>query len=258
MTTINTTTTNTIITTISDGIAQAVELANDRWAAIEVTRGSGMADPSWVDVETLRGIIDEIRSGEDWELILDCATPDAVEDDDETADVMVDVRLIMELDSLVSVSRWWILRRIYSGEYITPSDDAVYIVLWRYHDSGIVPVDTLLEWADDYDGTMPELDEDDYDSVEEMEIAEAARRRQYWRLTGRVALTRAEWELELRDMDVDPGSAYWEAAEEVAARFRDICGWWPVDCYLSYRRGDGAEDPYDTIEGAGEYSIINL
>lgn len=254
-----TTNNNTIISTINDAIAEAVELGTDQWAAISVTRGQGMTDPSWVDVETLRAIIDEIRDGADWEPIIDCATRDAVEDDDEASDVMVDVRSLMERENVVAVDRWWILRRIYSGEYVTPSDDVEYIVLWRYNDDGIVKVDELLEWIDDYDGDMPELDPDDYDTEEEMEIADAERRRQYWRLTGRIALGRADWELELKNMGVDPGSAYWEAAEEVAARYRDITDFgWPVDCYLSYRRGDGDEDPYDSLEGAGEYSIINL
>ena len=124
----------------------------------------------------------------------------------------------------------------------------------------IINVNQLLEWGDSYDGDMPELDSDDYATDEELEAADEERRCQYWRLTGLVATSRAAWEAALEKEGVEKGSEYWLAAEKVADRFRDLMDdeYWPVDCYLAYERGDGYDDPLDTIEGSGEYSIIDL
>jgi len=121
-------------------------------------------------------------------------------------------------------------------------------------------VDEWLEWGDLYNGDLPDLDPEDYDSEEELEAADEERRRQYWRLTGTVAINRAAWEHELRGLGAEPGSEYWAAAEGVAERFRDMIDedWWPVDCCLSYERGDGYEDKYDSIEGSGSYSVLDL
>ena len=126
-------------------------------------------------------------------------------------------------------------------------------------DQDIMTVDQLLEWGDSYDGELPELVADDYDSDEEMEAADEERRRQYWRLTGTVATSRAAWERELRGMGAEPGSEYWSEAEGVADRFRALIDeMWPIDCHISYERGDGYDDPYDSVEGAGHYSIVDL
>ena len=124
-------------------------------------------------------------------------------------------------------------------------------------DQDIMTVDQLLEWGDSYDGDLPALDPEDYDSPEELEAADEERRRQYWRLTGAVATSRAAWEKALEKEGVERDSEYWLAAEEVADRFRALIDeMWPIDCHISYERGDGAED--DTIEGAGHYSIVDL
>ena len=126
----------------------------------------------------------------------------------------------------------------------------------------IKKVDELLEWGEDYDGDMPELDPDDYENEEEMEAAEEERRKQYWWLTGTVAISRAAWEAWLDRDGVDRESEYWEEAEKIADRFRAEMDaeapYWPIDCHLSYYRGDGYTDEYDSIEGAGHYSIIDL
>ena len=122
-------------------------------------------------------------------------------------------------------------------------------------------VDMLLEWGDSYDGDLPELDLDDYDDYDAMEAADEERRRQYWRLTGTVATSRAAWEAALEKEGVEKGSEYWLAAEGVAERFRDLMDeddcWWPIDCHLEYEC-DGVGDPFDTIEGAGHYSVLDL
>ena len=122
-------------------------------------------------------------------------------------------------------------------------------------------VDMLLEWGDSYDGDLPELDLDDYDDYDAMEAADEERRRQYWRLTGTVATSRAAWERALENEGVERDSEYWSEAEKIADRFRalmdDNDDYWPIDCYLSYERGDGAEDD-SSIEGAGSYSVIDL
>ena len=126
----------------------------------------------------------------------------------------------------------------------------------------IINVDVLLGWGDNYDGDLPELDPGDYATDEELEAADDERRRQYWRLTGLVATSRAAWEAALEKEGAEKGSEYWAAAEEVAERFRGLMDddddIWPVDCYLSYERGDGYEDEYDSIEGAGHYSVVEL
>jgi hypothetical protein len=122
----------------------------------------------------------------------------------------------------------------------------------------IINVNQLLEWGDSYDGNLPELDPEDYDSPEALEAADEDRRRQYWRLTGLVATSRAAWEAALEKEGVERDSEYWLAAEKVAERFRDLMDeedWWPVDCHLSYELGDGSDDPFDSVEGAGHYSI---
>lgn len=125
---------------------------------------------------------------------------------------------------------------------------------------GIKTVDALLEWGDSYDGDMPALDPDDYENEEEMEAAEEKRRKQYWRLNGTIATSRAAWEAALEKEGADRESEYWNDAEKIAERFRALMPdeYWPIDCYLSYERGNGYSDEYDTIEGAGSYSIIDL
>ena len=124
----------------------------------------------------------------------------------------------------------------------------------------IINVDELLEWGDSYDGDLPELDPEDYDSEEALEAADEARRRQYWRLTGKVATTRAAWEAALEKEGAEKGSEYWAEAEKIAEHFRDLMDvtddYWPIDAYISYERGDGCED--DSIEGAGSYNIMDL
>jgi hypothetical protein len=124
----------------------------------------------------------------------------------------------------------------------------------------IINVDELLEWGDSYDGLLPELDPEDYASEEELEAADEERRRQFWRLTGLVATSRAAWEAALEKEGAEPGSEYWAEAEKVAERFRDLMvdEYWPIDAYLSYERGDGSGDEYDTIEGSGPYSVVDL
>jgi hypothetical protein len=125
----------------------------------------------------------------------------------------------------------------------------------------IINVDTFLEWGDSYDGDLPELDLEDYDSPEELEAADDERRRQYWRLTGLVATSREAWEAALEKEGVERESEYWIEAEKIADRFRDLMDdedWWPVDCHISYERGDGACDEYDSIEGSGPYSVLDL
>lgn len=121
-------------------------------------------------------------------------------------------------------------------------------------------VDEWLEWGDLYNGDLPDLDPEDYDSEEEIEAADEERRRQYWRLTGLVATSRAAWEAWLAQEGVEKGSEYWIEAEKVAERFRDLMDdedcYWPIDAYISYERGDGCED--DSIEGAGSYNIMDL
>ncbi len=126
----------------------------------------------------------------------------------------------------------------------------------------IVTVDQLLEWGDNYDGDLPELDPGDYATDEELEAADDERRRQYWRLTGTVAISREAWEAWLNRNGVERESECWLSAEGIADRFRalmdDDCDYWPISCRLSYERGDGCEDEYDSIEGAGHYSVIDL
>ena len=124
----------------------------------------------------------------------------------------------------------------------------------------IMNVNQLLEWGDEYDGDLPELDPCDYATDEEMEAADEERRRQYWRLSGTVATSRAAWEAALEGVGAEPGSEYWAEAEKVAERFRNLIDkeYWPVDCYLAYERGDGYTDEYDSVEGAGHYAIIDL
>jgi hypothetical protein len=79
-------------------------------------------------------------------------------------------------------------------------------------------------------------------------------------LTGTVATSRVAWEAWLDRNGVERESEYWAEAEKIADRFRDQAGdeYWPIVCFLSYERGDGYSDEYDTIEGAGSYSIIGL
>ena len=124
----------------------------------------------------------------------------------------------------------------------------------------IINVSQLIEWGDYYSGDLPELDPCDYATDEEMEAADEERRRQYWRRAGTVATSRAAWERELRGMGAEPGSEYWAEAEKIADRFRALMvdEYWPVDAYLSYERGDGSGDPFDTIEGSGPYSVLDL
>jgi len=123
----------------------------------------------------------------------------------------------------------------------------------------IINVNQLIEWGDYYSGDLPELDPCDYATDEEMEAADEERRRQYWRLTGTVATSRAAWEAALEKEGVERDSEYWSAAERVADRFRNLIDeMWPIDCYVSYERGDGYEDEYDSIEGAGHYSVVDL
>ena len=129
-------------------------------------------------------------------------------------------------------------------------------------DQDIVTVDQLLEWGDIYDGDLPELDSDDYDDYDAMEDADDERRRQYWRLTGTVAISRAAWEAWLNRNGVERDSEYWAEAEKIADRFRDLMGeideYWPIDCHLSYECSGVGDDPLDSIEGAGHYSVIDL
>jgi len=114
-----------------------------------------------------------------------------------------------------------------------------------------IDIDTLFEWEDNYDGDLPDLDPDDYDDDDELDDADYERRRQYWRLTGRVATSEAAW---LRAVEAAAGDA--DEAEAVSDRFRALCpDLWPIDCHLSYERGDGHVDDSDSIEGAGHYSI---
>jgi hypothetical protein len=86
----------------------------------------------------------------------------------------------------------------------------------------IINVDELLEWGDGYDGDLDELDPYDYETDEEMEAADEERRRQYWRLTGTVAVSRAAWEAALEKEGAEKGSEYWIEAEKVAERFRNL------------------------------------
>ncbi len=129
-------------------------------------------------------------------------------------------------------------------------------------DQDIVTVDVLLEWGDSYDGDLPELVADDYDSDEELEAADEERRRQYWRLSGLVATSRAAWEAALENEGVERDSEYWLEAEKIADRFRALMDeddeYWPIDCHLSYECSGVGEDPLDTIEGSGHYGIIDL
>jgi len=123
-------------------------------------------------------------------------------------------------------------------------------------------VDMLLEWGDSYDGDLPELDPCDYATDEEMEAADEERRRQYWRLTGTVATSRESWEAWLAAEGVERDSDYWLAAAQIADRFRDLMDdnddYWPIDCHLEYECAGVDGDPFDSIEGAGHYSVVDL
>jgi hypothetical protein len=121
----------------------------------------------------------------------------------------------------------------------------------------IINVDELLEWGDGYDGDLDELDPYDYETDEEMEAADEERRRQYWRLTGTVAVSRAAWEAALEKEGAEKGSEYWIEAEKVAERFRNLMDEdiWPIDCHLSYECAGVGDDPLDSIEGSGHYGI---
>ena len=139
-------------------------------------------------------------------------------------------------------------------------DDAFDPEVGAHLEPVIVDVDELLEWGDNYDGELEDLNEDDYNTESEMQQADEERRRQYWRLSGTVAIGRETWETWLTTLGIERGSESWAEAEKIAARFRDIMDandpYWPIDCYVNYERGDGEED--DTIEGAGSYSVVNL
>ena len=121
-------------------------------------------------------------------------------------------------------------------------------------------IDMLLEWGDNYDGDLPELDLGDYATDEELEAADDERRRQYWRLTGTVAISREAWEAALGKEGVEKDSEYWADAEKIAGRFRALMDdeYWPIDCHLSYECSGVGDDPLDSIEGAGHYSVIDL
>jgi hypothetical protein len=126
--------------------------------------------------------------------------------------------------------------------------------------NGINYIDMLLEWGDNYDGDLPELDPGDYATDEELEAADDERRRQFWRLTGDVAVSRAAWEAWLNRNGVERESEYWAEAEKIAGRFRALVDekYWPIDCHLSYECSGVGDDPFDSIEGAGHYSVIDL
>jgi len=228
-------TTDTMINTITAAIAAANARSDERYAAVAASRGSGSSTPNWLACDDLQAVLDELEAGEDW---------DVVADEIELADAISDaIDLGVNADQ---VKEWTVLVRVHSGEFVTPSDPREYVIVWRYDD--VIDIDLLLEWGDNYDGDLPDLDPDDYDGDDELDDADYERRRQYWRLTGRVATSRVAW---LREAGADA-----DEAEAVSDRFRALCpDLWPIDCHLSYERGDGHADDSDSIEGAGRYAI---
>lgn len=219
-------------------IFAARDRGDENHAAIAASRGQGSASPNWLSCDDLQAVIDEVGY---W---------DPVVDEDEIAGVLNDAALLMG-DDFLAVKAWTVLLRVHSREYV---------ITWRHDDTDIVEIDAAFEWGDGYDGDLPELDPDDYDGAEEMETADHERRRQYWHVYGQIALTREAWERKLESLGCERESVWWEDSEIQAKKWRYRLGdelGWPVKCYVSYECAAFDDDDPDTIEGSGNYNIVD-
>ncbi len=128
----------------------------------------------------------------------------------------------------------------------------------------IIEVSELIDWGwedDWYADMLPDLDPEDFQDEEEMEIADAERRRQYWLLEGWVATSQEAYEAVFDWMGVKYNYEYRDKADEIVRRFRDNATdkYWPIKCTLSYVLGDNYDlDPPNNIGGSGTYDITDL
>lgn len=104
-----------------EAAAAAHARGDKHYAGVSASRGQGSATPHWLTIDDLQTVIDEIEDGEDWS---------AVEDEDEIADIVEDVKMLVEdIDQAEKVT---VLLKVYSGNFVTPSDPREYVIVWAY------------------------------------------------------------------------------------------------------------------------------
>lgn len=240
----------------------AVLLAADRALSFPTTdRCNGSAGPDWMSAATLQDVIESGDIDEYTEL----EPEDAAEYIGEVMGALDPNHdtLLLSNDIKYRVAE----RVITKGEYSSPSDYRHYIVLWEdwckpeesTHDQWLKYIDEKVTWGDEYDGELPELDPDDYDSAESMEQADEQRRKQYWHITGTVASSLSAWNAMLLyyGINEDDAESFLEKnGIPCAGLDMETCGW-PVKVHVAYVRGDYTDET-DSIEGTGWYDITNL